>query len=247
MAAAGTLPTAFTPVPRTVAPAAAGPLLYFLYILGRSLLDGHWVAVHTQMLLIFVIPSLVYLLAWMLRADSVLRREGGRRLGPLVMLGGAGLYVLVAWAGQSSENLPGSLLDCVLIAIPAGAASAMFIWLPMQVEAVARARGWLDMPITWRDGRAPAFFVIFGAGIYHNITPGTFIIGPSDNPPAGWPVCFISIVMAIVWLQWLGAVQGAMNELAIGQEGEARQMAEERFPQPDAAKVPIAAPSGGAQ
>ena len=38
----GTLPDAYTPVIRTVAPAAAGPVLYFVFLLAKSLINGEW-------------------------------------------------------------------------------------------------------------------------------------------------------------------------------------------------------------
>ncbi len=68
------------------------------------------------------------------------------------------------------------------------------------------------------------------------------------TPPAGWPVCIVAIAFTIVWLQAVAAVQGAINELAIGNEGEARRMAELGLgAEAEAPPVPVAAPAGGSE
>lgn len=241
LAAAGKLPAAFTPVQRVVLPIAAGPVGYFLYILVRSVVDGAWVKAHSATLLCFILPSVLVLLVFMLRSDAVLRRGGGRRYGPVLMLAGAAAGALLGWVIASGDGFPGSSLDATLVGIPAGAAAVMFVWLPVQVEAAARSRGWLEMPLTWRDGRAPALFVVFGAFLFHRMT--------SETPPDGWPVCLVAAIFTIVWLQWVAAVQGAINELAIGEEGEARRMAEGSVAAlaPAAVKTSVPAPTGGAQ
>ena len=240
--AAGTLPKTFTPVGATVLPALAGPLAYLLYVLGRSAIDGDWVTAHTTTLLCFLLPSVAYLLAWMLRADGILRRAGGRTIGPIVFVTAAGAGALVGafLLPEIGFDLPGSTLDRALIGLPAGAAAAMFVWLPMQGEAVARAKGWLDMPITWRDGRTQVFFVLFGTWVFHNMT--------TESPPNGWPVFVFAAICTIVWVNWLATMQGAMNELAIGSEGEARRMADaQEAPPPATTATPVGAPAGGAE
>jgi len=241
LAAAGRLPAAFTPIQRVMIPVAIGPVGYFVYILARSVLQGRWVAVHSTTLLCFILPSVAFLLVWMLRSDAVLRRQGARRYGPMVMLGGAVVGALLGWWIQSDGGFTGSALDCALVGVPAGAAAVMFVWLPVQIEAAARARGWLEMPLTWRDGRAPALFVVFGAYIFHRTT--------TETPPTGWPLCFVAAIFTIVWLRWVASVQGAINELAIGEEGEARRRAEGETPAPAVTDVipPVPAPTGGAE
>jgi hypothetical protein len=116
------------------------------------------------------------------------------------------------------------------------------VWLPHQVELVARAKGWLEAPMTWREGRIPAFFTLAGVYLYSRLT--------TDTPPSGWPVCFVCVVFTIVWLQGVAAIQGAVNELAIGNEGEAQRRAE-GLGQPvvdtPPTAVPVAAPAGGAE
>ena len=94
-------------------------------------------------------------------------------------------------------------------------------------------KGWLELPITWRDGRAPVFFVLFGTWVFHNQT--------TESVPNGWPVFVFAAICTIVWINWLATMQGAMNELAIGSEGEARRMADAQDVAPQA---PVAAPVG---
>jgi len=57
-------------------------------------------------------------------------------------------------------------------------------------------------------------------------------------------------VFTIVWLQAVAGIQGAVNELAIGNEGEAQRRAEGLGQPPidvDTAAAPVAAPVGGAE
>ncbi len=232
-AASGQLPESYTRVAKVVVPCAIGPVLYLAYVLGRTAtqlnahfagtppfvrLSGQWVTIHSAMLLWFVVPSVVFLMVWMLRADGVLRRRGADARGALVMAAAMALGAGFGLALHALGDLPGSALDCALVGIPAGAAVAMFVWLPIQVERVAKAKGWLEPPLTWRDGRIPAIFVIVGVYLFSRLeTPA---------PPAKWPVALVVIAFTVLWLQSVAGIQGGINELAIGSEGEARRMAE---------------------
>ncbi len=71
----------------------------------------------------------------------------------------------------------------------------------------------------------------------------------TPTPPSGWPVCLIAFVLTVVWLQSIAGTQGAVNELTIGNEGEARRRAE-NLGQPELERPPaavVAAPTGGAE
>jgi branched-chain amino acid transport system permease protein len=257
LAAAKQLPDAYTPVSRVVLGCGIGPALYLAYLLVRSAtqlhahftgtapylrVQGHWATAHSTTLLCFVLPSVVFLLAWMWRTDSALARQHGDRRGKLVLIGGAALGALLGWLLQSGGNLPGSALDCALVGIPVGAAAGTVMWLPHQVELVARAKGWLQAPISWKEGRIPAAFTIAAVYLYSRLT--------TDTPPTGWPVCLVAVVFTIVWLQAVAGIQGAVNELAIGNEGEAQRRAEGLGQPPidvDTAVTPVAAPVGGAE
>jgi hypothetical protein len=239
-----------------VLPVAAGPALYLAYRRVRSLVDDSWATVHAPTLLAFILPSVVALLVWMLRSARVLRRLGASGAGPLVMLGGAlagaGLGALLHSYGHSiplTGDLPGTTLDCVLVGLPAGAAFAMFLYLPSQVARVARAKGWLDLPMTIRDGVVPALFVVLGTYLLSRMTAarGVGITGPG-TPPSGWPVVFVTFAVVVVWVQAVAAIQGAMNEVAIGHEGEVRAFVEGRdeFESLPSAAA-LAAPAGGSE
>ena len=256
LAAAKQLPKAYTPVSRVVLGCAVGPGLYLAYLLVRSAtklhahftgtapylrVQGQWTTAHSTTLLCFILPSVAVLMVWMWRTDTALRRQQGDRRGKLVIIGAAGFGALLGFLLQSAGDLPGSALDCALIGIPVGVAVAVFLWLPHQVELVARAKGWLEVPITWKDGRIPAAFVLTGVYLFSRLTTPT--------PPAGWPVCLVAAVLTIVSLQVVAGIQGAVNELAIGNEGEARRRAEglgqPPVDAPQTAAVP--APVGGAE
>jgi hypothetical protein len=135
----------------------------------------------------------------------------------------------------------------VLVGIPAGIASVAFILLPMNVARIAKLRGWLSTPLTWREGRAPVFFVIAGAFLFFRTsvtdtnTTGIFI--DKGFPPSGWPLCFITVIFVIGWIQWIVGVQAACNELAIG--GENYQPPEEKVTVPHRDVVAATAAAGG--
>ena len=222
MKQAGKLPAEYRPVWQAALPVIAGPALYFLYILVRSPIQGHWVAVHSTTLLCFIVPSLLFALYWIFRTDHVLRRDGGVQNGLWLLLGGGAVGALLGWFfNDQGWPLHGSLADCVLVGIPAGIAGVAFFLLPVHVERIARGRGWLGSPIDWRVGRAPFGFLVAGALLFQRTT----LTGSTEGslfeqgaPPAGWPVFFLVSIFVIVWTQWVAGVQGASNELAIGGE-----------------------------
>jgi branched-chain amino acid transport system permease protein len=245
----GKLPPQYRPVWHIALPVIAGPALYFLYVLIRSAIQGHWVAVHSTTLLCFIVPSLVVALVWIALTDARLRRIGGYANGPLVLLAGAVGGALVGWFFDANDWLArGSLTDCLLVGIPAGYAAVAFFLLPMHVNRIARARGWLSTPISWREGRAPLGFLLFGAFLFFRTsvtdtsTSGLFF--DKGFPPAGWPVFFVAAITIIVWVQWLAAVQGACNEIAIGGEGF-EPPPETRVVEPARDLAPASSPAGG--
>lgn len=248
----GRLPAEFRPVWHVALPVIAGPALYSVYILVRSAVQGHWVAVHSGTLLVFIVPSLLFALSWIFRTDAHLRRDGGIQSGRWLLLAGGAVGALGGWFfDDQGWPLHGSLLDCVLVGIPAGIAGVAFILLPMHVERIARGRGWLSSPITWRDGRAPLGFLLAGALLFQRTTLTGSTEGSifdQGSPPDGWPVFFVVAIFVIVWTQWVATVQGACNELAIGGEGyeppEEHTFAVQQ--QRASARAAAPAPTGGA-
>jgi branched-chain amino acid transport system permease protein len=226
MAKEGRLPSAYRPTWKVTLPVIAGPLAYFLYILIRSPIQGHWVTVHSATLLAFIVPSIVFALAWIVLTEARLRRAGGVSMGHLILASGAAGGALMGWLFDANHWVAReSLADCVLVGIAAGTAAVAFILLPVHIERIAHGRKWLGSPMTWREGRAPMGFIIVGAFLFYRTTAvneptqiGFFNWINKGFPPAGWPVCFICAIFTIVWTQWFGVVQGACNELAIGGE-----------------------------
>ena len=157
LAEEGKLPAQYRPVWHIVVPVLAGPALYFLYILVRSPLQGHWVAVHSTTLLVFIVPSVLVALVWIVLTDTRLRKIGGYPSGPLVLAAGAVGGLLAGWWFEANEWVPrASLVDCLLVGLPAGIAAVAFFLLPMHVQRIGRARGWLSAPISWHDGSCAA-------------------------------------------------------------------------------------------
>jgi hypothetical protein len=60
------LPKEFTPVRFAAGPVAIGPALYLAYILIGSLFTDGWLSVTSPTILFFIVPSLVYGIAWIL-------------------------------------------------------------------------------------------------------------------------------------------------------------------------------------
>ncbi len=250
----GSLPAEYRPVWQVAVPVIAGPALYFVYVLVRSAIDGDWVAVHSTTLLCFIVPSLLFALYWIFRTDHVLRRDGGVANGLWLLLTGGAVGAGVGWFfNEQGWPLRGSLLDCVLVGIPAGIAVVAFFLLPTHVARIAGKRGWLTSPTDWKVGRAPAGFVIAGALLFQRTT----LTGSTEGsifdqgfPPSGWPVFFLTCVFVIVWTQWVATVQGACNELAIGGEDfeppeEHTSAVRDATAAPSAAAA-VPAPTGGA-
>ena len=235
MAAVDKVPKAFTPSAWIVAGVAAGPVLFTLYVFIRSLVQGHWVTVHAPTLLAFIVPSLVFFLAWIFRTDFLLRRAGGYSRGLLYLLAGGVVGALVGWLFNSQGWAQGSALDDILVGLPAGIVIVAFTLLPRHYQRIALARDWRDPWITWRDGRAPTGFVLAGVYLFHRVT--------TENPPGGWPVYFVAAICVITWLQWIAAVQGACNELWLGPvEVEDEELLR---PAPLNEDLPLTAPAGG--
>ncbi|HEY8215817.1 MAG TPA: hypothetical protein VIH82_01695, partial [Acidimicrobiia bacterium] len=242
------LPAQYRPVWHVVVPILAGPALYFLYILVRSPIQGHWVSVRSTTLLCFIVPSLVFGLVWIVLTDSRLRRIGGYANGPALLAAGAAGGALVGWFFEAKDWVPrASLLDCVLVGIPAGIAAVAFFLLPVHITRIARARGWLGSPISWHVGRAPLGFLLFGAFLFFRTsvtdTSTTGIFFDKGFPPSGWPVFFVAAITVIIWVQWVASVQGAANELAIG--GEGFEPPEETGVRAMSVEVPVPATTGG--
>ncbi|MSO79024.1 MAG: branched-chain amino acid ABC transporter permease, partial [Acidimicrobiia bacterium] len=244
----GALPKEYRPVRAVSLPVLIGPALYFAYIVIGSVFEDGWLSVRSPTILFFIVPSLVFGLAWMFVTCLRLERDGGVRFGWLrLVAGGVVGGLLGVWFDSKGWPLRGSLADCVLVGIPAGIAVVGFFLLPVNVQRIVKARNWLTTPIAWQAGRAPALFVLFGAFLFQRTirtgeTSGS--VFETGAAPSGWPVFFVVCVFVIVWVQWVAGVQAAVNELAIGGEGfvppEGKAYVAER-------EAAAPAPTGGAE
>jgi branched-chain amino acid transport system permease protein len=244
----GRLPAPFLHGWKAWAPVFAGPLLYFMYVLVRSAIEDPWVHVHGDTLLLFIGPSLLYGLAWMVRTEWALERIGAWKLGLVVMAGGTAAGAgLGAFFDDQGWPLHHNLRDNMLVGAAAGLAAVGFILLPLQIRRIGTQRGWLTAPIAWSAGIAPTFFIIIGALLFQRTTLTGSSGGNVFNsgfPPEGWPVFFLVSLWVLAWTQWVGGVQGAANELAIG--GENFQPPEEKAYVAPREMAAAATPAGGA-
>jgi hypothetical protein len=133
----------------------------------------------------------------------------------------------------------------LVVGLVCGFAVAAFFMLPVDVEAVARRLDFRVPPTTWRIGRTPTLWIFLGTFLAYWASDGW-------EPPFLWPLYLLTLVSAIVIVQWIGQVQGAVNELVLGEVDVAPGVpaAEDGLPEelPDLeepAPTPELAPSGG--
>jgi hypothetical protein len=121
--------------------------------------------------------------------------------------------------------------------------------LPSDVERVARVRDFRIPPVTWREGRGPTLWILIGTYLCYWASKGwepqEFEI-IKGLPGRNEPLYFIALVAAIVWTMWVGEVQGAVNELVLGEVDVAPDvpLAEDQLPE-ELPELPELAPAGG--
>jgi hypothetical protein len=234
------------PVGKVAGPVILGPALYFAYLLIGSLFTDGWLSVRSPTILFFILPSLVFALAWAVVTNHRLQQAGSRVKGWLMLAVGTGAGGLLGlWFDSEGWPIRASLVDRVLVGCVGGFAVIAFFVLPVHVQAVTRARRWLSSPITWREGFAPALMIVIGAFLFFRTTrtgeTGGSVL-TNGTPPGGWPLFFFVSVMVIVWTQWIANMQAAVNELTIG--GETYVPPDEKAVVPGR-KPPVPAPAGG--
>ncbi len=254
MLATGPLPAGYLPGARVVLPALAGPVVLVLAIVVRRILGGPDGA-PVWLIAVCVVPSVVFALAWIGWTHRRLVAQGGYRWGWWVLLGGAAVGLLVGWYLTGPAAEPGAFgppeswvwIDAptwlgALLGAVCGFGVAAFFMLPVQVEQVARVLDFRLPPVTWRAGRAPTIWIVLGTFLCYWASDGW-------EPPFLWPLYLMALVAAIVVSQWMGQVQGAINELVIGEVDVAPgvPLAEDGLPEalPELSDA-TPAPSGGA-
>jgi hypothetical protein len=128
-----------------------------------------------------------------------------------------------------------------LVGAVCGFAIAAFFMLPVDIEAVARRLDFRGRPTTWRIGRAPTVWIVIGTFLCYWASKGW-------EPEFLWPLYLLGLVTVIVMVQWIGQVQGGVNELVLGEVDVAPgvPLAEDQLPEelPELAE-PEFAPAGG--
>ena len=108
----------------------------------------------------------------------------------------------------------------MVVGLICGFAIAAFFVVPVQIERVARLRDFREAPITWREGRAPTLWIALGTFLCYWASKGwepqEFEI-IKGLPGRNQPLYFLGLIAVIVWVQWIGQVQGAVNELVMGE------------------------------
>jgi branched-subunit amino acid ABC-type transport system permease component len=235
MLARGPLPKGYIPRRNVTLPVLAGTLLAIVLWLGRGIV-ANVEGLPVWLLVLCIAPSLCFVLGWTAMTERRLQRLGGTPRGWWIL---AGVAVIGAVAGYAATHIisqtppfedPQVLIDvptgiAVLVGIAAGFAVAAFFLLPVQIQQVARQRDYREIDVTWRDGRGPTLWVGIGVFLGWWATNGGIdktgweptvnaIIKGADSKL--WPLFLLGLVATIVLTQWVGAVQGGMNELVMG-------------------------------
>jgi len=253
MLASGPLPRGYAAVRNVTLPALAGPLALMAVTIGRRL-AGADEGIPVPLLVACLTPSILFALAWIVATHRRLITQGGYRWGWWVMAGAtvlgaaAGWYLTgpaadapefgepTAWVWINAPVWVGTLVGAVC-----GFAIAAFFMLPVDIEAVARRLDFRGRPTTWRIGRAPTVWIVIGTFLCYWASKGW-------EPEFLWPLYLLGLVTVIVMIQWIGQVQGGVNELVLGEVDVAPgvPLAEDQLPEelPELAE-PEFAPAGG--
>jgi len=211
-------------------PALAPMLLMFVVLIGRKIVgaDG---GLPIPLLLVCAGISVLYTLVFMVRTNLFLVGKGGFPWGWWILAGGAVLGTAAGWFLTSVEvrtpafDDPGVCIDVatwigLVVGLICGFAIAAFFVLPVQIERVARVEDFREPPITWREGRAPTLWIALGTFLCYWASKGwrpqEFEI-IKGLPGRNQPLYFLGLIAVIVWVQWIGQVQGAVNELVMGE------------------------------
>jgi len=214
------MPEGFVPTRTVTMPVFAGfVVLLVVVIVNRIVASSDSVA--PWVVLVCVGPSLLYAVAWSLLTNRRLARETGFTRSWAIMAGAAVVGAGLGWFltntivehsdfGDPLVAISAATWVAVVIGAFAGYAIAAFFVLPVQVARCARARDWRTSPVSWLDGRTPTLWVVIATFVCYWTTKGW-------SPPFLWPLYLLAFVAFTVLVQWIGAVQGGINELAIGE------------------------------
>jgi branched-subunit amino acid ABC-type transport system permease component len=236
MLARGPLPKGYIPSRNVTLPVLAGTLLAILLTIGRGIVSNVE-GLPVWLLVLCVVPSLCFVLGWIVMTEGRLQRVGGTRRGWWIFAAGAVAGAGLGWAltniivrtppfedPQVAIDVPTGI--AILVGLAGGVAVAAFFLLPVQIQQVARQRDYREIGVTWRDGRGPTLWIAIGLFLGYWATNGgvdktgweptvTTIVKGVES--ALWPLYLLGLVATIVLAQWVGAVQGGVNELVMGE------------------------------
>jgi len=254
-------PRGYVPTQRATLPALVPMLVLFAALIVRKIIGAEG-GLPVWLLVVCGGISVLYALFFMVRTQSFLVGKGGYAWGWWIMAGGAVAGVLLGWVLTSVEvrtpafDDPGIAIDVapwigMVVGLVCGFAIAAFFVLPVQIERVARLEDFRRPPITWREGRAPTIWIALGTFLCYwaskGWSPNEFEI-IDGLPGRNQPLYFLGLIAVIVWVSWIGQVQGGVNELVMGEVDVAPgvPVAEDDLPEelPSLAEL---APTGGAE
>ena len=214
------MPDGFLPTRAVTAPVFLGFVALLVVVIANRIVGGSD-SVAPWVIALCLGPSLLYAVGWSLVTNARLTRESGFRAGWAIMAGAAVVGAGLGWfltnvtVGHTDFGDPQIAIVAptwigVVIGLVAGYAVAAFFVLPVQVSSIARARGWRSVPVSWMDGRTPTLWIVIGTFLCYWTTKGW-------DAPFLWPLYFLTFVAFTVLVQWIGAVQNGINELAVGE------------------------------
>lgn len=223
-------PKGYMPTKYATRPVLVPILVMFAVLIGRKIAgaDG---GLPIPLLVVCAGIGAVFTVAYILRTHGFLVGRGGYAWGWWILAGGAVLGLAAGWFLTSVDvrtpafDDPGVAIDVapwigMVIGLVCGFAIAGFFMVPVQVERVARIEDFRLPPVTWRDGRAPTLWIAIGTFLCYwaskGWSPQEFEI-IEGLPGRNQPLYFLGLVAVIVWVQWLGTMQGGVNELVMGE------------------------------
>jgi ABC-type branched-subunit amino acid transport system permease subunit len=230
MLARAPLPKGYIERSKVTLPVIAGTLLAIVLTIGRGIFSNIE-GLPVWLLVLCVVPSLCFVLGWIVMTETRLQRMGGTPNGWWILAVGGVVGAVVGWmvtnivvAHPPFED-PRVAIDVptgigVIVGIAGGFAIAAFFLLPVQIQQVARQRDYREIDVTWRDGRGPTLWIGIGLFLGYWTTKGwephvaSIVKGVESEL---WPLYFLGLVATIVLSQWVSAVQGGVNELVLGE------------------------------
>jgi len=220
MAEKGPLPRGYIPTRNVTLPAIAGPIVLLLAVIVRRI-AGSGEGAPVALIVVCLAPSVLFALAYIVMTNRRLVAMGGYAWGWRVLVAGAVAGVGAGWFltavdvrtpafGNPEVAISAPVWVGVVIGLICGFAIAAFFMVPVSAELVARRRDFREPPVTWRAGRGPTLWLVLGTFLCYWASKGWV-------PPFLWPLYLLGLVASIVVVQWIGEVQGAINEFVMGE------------------------------